>query len=134
MVSLKYSTGGPSMPEVNKNIKDVGTGFASFLSPPGPEVVRFTVGQPDFDTPENIKSAAVHAIKNGRTKYTAPDGVPELKEAICAKFLRDNELIYSPAQVSVGAGGKQILYNASSFKGSCSKIIFIQSKTLSKFS
>ncbi len=85
---------------------------AAELKAAGQDVIGLGAGEPDFDTPENIKSAAVRAIQNGRTKYTAPDGVPELKEAICAKFLRDNELIYSPAQVSVGAGGKQILYNA----------------------
>ena len=85
---------------------------AAELKAAGQDVIGLGAGEPDFDTPENIKSAAVRAIQNGRTKYTAPDGVPELKKAICAKFLRDNELIYSPAQVSVGAGGKQILYNA----------------------
>lgn len=85
---------------------------AAELKASGQDVIGLGAGEPDFDTPENIKSAAVRAIANGKTKYTAPDGVPELKEAICAKFLRDNQLIYSPDQVSVGAGGKQILYNA----------------------
>tara|TARA_B100000768_G_scaffold5178_1_gene6250 strand:+ start:156 stop:437 length:282 start_codon:yes stop_codon:yes gene_type:complete len=66
---------------------------AAELKAAGQDVIGLGAGEPDFDTPENIKSAAVHAIANGKTKYTAPDGVPELKEAICAKFLRDNELI-----------------------------------------
>ncbi|MDS9949279.1 MAG: aminotransferase class I/II-fold pyridoxal phosphate-dependent enzyme, partial [Planktomarina sp.] len=65
---------------------------AAELKAAGQDVIGLGAGEPDFDTPENIKSAAVRAIANGKTKYTAPDGVPELKEAICAKFLRDNEL------------------------------------------
>jgi len=78
----------------------------------GHDVIGLGAGEPDFDTPENIKAAAKAAIDAGRTKYTAPDGIPELKEAICAKFKRDNGLDYTPAQVSVGTGGKQVLYNA----------------------
>ncbi|GGH22458.1 aminotransferase [Cribrihabitans marinus] len=78
----------------------------------GRDVIGLSAGEPDFDTPENIKAAAVRAIADGKTKYTAPDGIAELKQAICAKFLRDNGLSYEPAQVSVGTGGKQTLYNA----------------------
>ena len=85
---------------------------AAELKAAGQDVIGLGAGEPDFDTPENIKSAAVRAIASGKTKYTAPDGLLELKEAICAKFLRENELVYSSTQVSVGAGGKQILYNA----------------------
>ncbi|TDT77319.1 aspartate aminotransferase [Litoreibacter halocynthiae] len=85
---------------------------AAELKRAGKDVIGLGAGEPDFDTPQNIKDAAVQAIADGKTKYTAPDGIPELKEAICAKFKRDNGLDYTPAQVSVGTGGKQILYNA----------------------
>lgn len=85
---------------------------AAELKRAGKDVIGLGAGEPDFDTPQNIKDAAVAAIAAGKTKYTAPDGIPELKEAICAKLKRDNGLDYTPAQVSVGTGGKQILYNA----------------------
>ena len=85
---------------------------AAELKRAGKDVIGLGAGEPDFDTPQNIKDAAIAAIHAGKTKYTAPDGIPELKEAICAKFKRDNNLDYTPAQVSVGTGGKQILYNA----------------------
>ena len=78
----------------------------------GHDVIGLGAGEPDFDTPDNIKQAGIRAINEGKTKYTAPDGIPELKQAICEKFARENGLTYSPAQVSVGTGGKQILYNA----------------------
>ena len=78
----------------------------------GRDVIGLGAGEPDFDTPQNIKDAAVTAIADGKTKYTAVDGIPELKEAICAKFARDNELTYTPSQVTVGTGGKQVIYNA----------------------
>jgi aspartate aminotransferase len=82
------------------------------LKAAGVDVIGLGAGEPDFDTPDNIKAAGKRAIDEGKTKYTAPDGMPELKEAICAKFKRDNGLDYTPAQISVGTGGKQILYNA----------------------
>jgi aspartate aminotransferase len=82
------------------------------LKAAGRDVIGLGAGEPDFDTPDNIKQAAVEAINRGETKYTAADGMPELKQAICAKFKRENDLDYEPAQVSVGTGGKQILYNA----------------------
>ena len=75
-------------------------------------MIGLGAGEPDFDTPENIKAAAIAAINEGKTKYTAVDGIPELKKAICAKFKRDNGLDYTPDQVTVGTGGKQVLYNA----------------------
>jgi aspartate aminotransferase len=78
----------------------------------GKDVIGLGAGEPDFDTPQNIKDAAVRAIAAGKTKYTAVDGIPELKAAICAKFARENGLTYTPAQVTVGTGGKQTLYNA----------------------
>ncbi|UWP93093.1 pyridoxal phosphate-dependent aminotransferase [Aliiroseovarius crassostreae] len=86
--------------------------LAAELKAQGKDVIGLGAGEPDFDTPENIKAAAKAAIDAGKTKYTAVDGIPELKAAICAKFQRDNGLDYSPAQISVGTGGKQILYNA----------------------
>ncbi|MGF1503368.1 MAG: pyridoxal phosphate-dependent aminotransferase [Paracoccaceae bacterium] len=82
------------------------------LKAEGRDVIGLGAGEPDFDTPENIKEAAKRAIDAGKTKYTAPDGIPELKEAISAKFKRENGLDYAPAQISVGTGGKQVLYNA----------------------
>jgi aspartate aminotransferase len=78
----------------------------------GRDVIGLGAGEPDFDTPENIQEAAIRAIRAGKTKYTAVDGIPELKRAICQKFDRENGLAYQPAQVSVGTGGKQVLFNA----------------------
>jgi aspartate aminotransferase len=86
--------------------------LAAELKAKGQDVIGLGAGEPDFDTPQNIKDAAIAAINAGKTKYTAVDGIPELKRAICAKLKRDNDLDYTPAQVSVGTGGKQILYNA----------------------
>ncbi|MGC1487988.1 MAG: aminotransferase class I/II-fold pyridoxal phosphate-dependent enzyme, partial [Albidovulum sp.] len=85
---------------------------AQELKAAGKDVIGLGAGEPDFDTPQNIKDAAIRAIGEGRTKYTAVDGIPELKKAICAKFKRENGLDYTPQQVSVGTGGKQTLYNA----------------------
>ncbi len=82
------------------------------LKAAGRDVIGLGAGEPDFDTPDNIKEAAIAAINGGKTKYTAVDGTPELKQAICAKFLRDNGLKYEPNQVTVSTGGKQVLYNA----------------------
>ena len=78
----------------------------------GRDVIGLAQGEPDFDTPQNIKDAAKRAIDNGQTKYTQVDGTPELKKAVCAKFKRENELDYAPQQISVGTGGKQVLFNA----------------------
>jgi len=86
--------------------------LAMELKAAGKDVIALSAGEPDFDTPQNIKDAAIAAINAGKTKYTAPDGIPELKKAICAKFKRENGLDYKPSQVSVGTGGKQVLYNA----------------------
>ena len=85
---------------------------AAELRAAGKDVIGLGAGEPDFNTPENIREAGKRAIDEGKTKYTAVDGIPELKEAICAKLKRDNDLSYTPAQVSVGTGGKQVLYNA----------------------
>lgn len=88
------------------------TNLANELKRQGKDVIGLGAGEPDFDTPQNIKDAAVAAIAAGKTKYTAVDGIVELKEAIVAKLKRDNDLDYTTAQVTVGTGGKQILYNA----------------------
>src|ERR1700732_4721760 len=82
------------------------------LKAAGRNVIGLGAGEPDFDTPANIKLAAIHAIEAGKTKYTAVDGIPELKQAIIAKFARENGLTYKPNQVIIGTGGKQVLYNA----------------------
>lgn len=82
------------------------------LKAQGRDVIGLSAGEPDFDTPQNIKDAAKRAMDAGKTKYTAVDGIPELKAAICDKFKRENGLIYAPAQITVGTGGKQTLYNA----------------------
>jgi len=88
------------------------TSKARELKELGKDVIGLGAGEPDFDTPIHIKDAAIKAIKEGKTKYTAADGVLELKEAICEKFLRDNQLGYDIDEISVGAGGKQVLFNA----------------------
>tara|TARA_Y100000741_G_scaffold305462_1_gene247702 strand:+ start:984 stop:2183 length:1200 start_codon:yes stop_codon:yes gene_type:complete len=81
------------------------------LKAAGKDVVGLGAGEPDFDTPENIKEAAIKAIKDGDTKYTAVDGTPELKEAIVNKFKRENNLKYTTDEITVGAGGKHVIYN-----------------------
>jgi aspartate aminotransferase len=89
------------------------TDKARALKAAGRNVIGLGAGEPDFDTPENIKEAAVKAIRDGKaSKYTAVDGIPELKAAIARKFKRENDLTYKPSQIIVGTGGKQVLYNA----------------------
>jgi len=78
----------------------------------GRDVIGLGAGEPDFDTPDNIKQAAIDAINRGETKYTAVDGIPELKQAIAAKFKRENGIDYEPSQCFVAPGGKPIIYNA----------------------
>ncbi len=86
--------------------------LAKELKAQGRDVIALSAGEPDFDTPKHICEAGAAAIAAGHTRYTAVDGIPELKTAICAKLKRDNDLDYTPDQVSVGTGGKQILFNA----------------------
>ncbi|MDJ0932582.1 pyridoxal phosphate-dependent aminotransferase [Breoghania sp.] len=88
------------------------TNKARELKAAGRDVIGLGAGEPDFDTPKNIKQAAIKAITDGKTKYTAVDGIPELKQAIVDKFARENGLTYIPAEITVGTGGKQVLYNA----------------------
>ena len=85
---------------------------AAELKSAGHDVIGLGAGEPDFDTPDNIKEAAIKAIREGKTKYTPADGLPELKQAICGKFLRENGLTYKPSQVHVAPGGKPVIYNA----------------------
>ncbi|WP_411836998.1 pyridoxal phosphate-dependent aminotransferase [Paracoccus sp. ME4] len=85
---------------------------AAELRAAGRDIISLSAGEPDFDTPQNVSDAAKAAIDAGHTRYTAVDGTPSLKRAIVAKFARENGLDYTPAQVTVGTGGKQILFNA----------------------
>ena len=88
------------------------TDKARALKLAGRDVIGLGAGEPDFDTPDNIKRAAIEAIKRGESKYTNVDGIAELKAAVVAKFKRENGLDFKPSQISIGAGGKQVLYNA----------------------
>ena len=85
---------------------------ARALKAEGKNVIALSAGEPDFDTPDNIKDAAIAAIRAGKTKYTDPDGMPELKVAICGKFKRENGLDYKPSQIHIAPGGKPVIYNA----------------------
>lgn len=85
---------------------------AAELKAAGRDVIALSAGEPDFDTPENIRNAAKAAMDAGKTRYTPPDGIPELKDAIVAKFTRDNGLAYTRNQITVANGGKQVLFNA----------------------
>src|SRR6202000_2418848 len=81
------------------------------LKAAGRDVIGLGAGEPDFDTPDNIKEAAIAAIRRGETKYTAVEGIPELRDAIAKKFKRENNLDYKPSQTFVSPGGKSILFN-----------------------
>jgi aspartate aminotransferase len=85
---------------------------ARALKAEGRDIISLAAGEPDFDTPDNVKAAAIQAIQDGKTKYTDVDGIPELKKAICAKFKRENGLDYKPSQINVSPGGKPVIYNA----------------------
>ena len=86
--------------------------LATQMKSEGRDIISLSAGEPDFDTPDHIKNAAIKAIKSGQTKYTDPDGMKTLKEAVCEKFKLENDLNYNSNQISIGTGGKQILYNA----------------------
>jgi len=85
---------------------------AAELKAAGKDIIGLSMGEPDFDTPENIKQAAVRAIQKGDTKYTAVDGTPALKKAVIAKFERENSLTYKPSEIIISTGAKQVIYNA----------------------
>ena len=82
------------------------------LKQEGKKIIDFSAGEPDFDTPDNVKKAAIKAIQDGQTKYTPVNGTKELNEAIIKKFKRENDLIFKPDEITVGCGGKQVIYNA----------------------
>jgi aspartate aminotransferase len=88
------------------------TARARELKAEGRDIISLSAGEPDFETPGNIRTAAKAAIDRGETRYTSPEGIPELRRAIAAKFARENRLDYDPAQVIVSTGGKQVLFNA----------------------
>jgi aspartate aminotransferase len=88
------------------------TAKVSELKAAGRQIIGLGAGEPDFDTPAHIQEAAIAAMRRGETRYTVVDGSPALKAAICAKFKRENDLDYKPNQISVGSGGKQVLFNA----------------------
>jgi aspartate aminotransferase len=88
------------------------TDKARELKAAGMDVIGLGAGEPDFDTPDNIKDAAIKAIRDGKTKYTAVDGIPELKQAVAQKFARENGIDYKASEISIGTGAKQVLYNA----------------------
>ena len=102
----------PALSRVKPSSTILVSAKARALARAGRDIIALAAGEPDFDTPDNIKAAAVRAIQDGRTKYTDVDGVPELKAAICAKFARENGLTYTPSQVNVSPGGKPVIYNA----------------------
>ncbi|HEX4740459.1 MAG TPA: pyridoxal phosphate-dependent aminotransferase [Caulobacteraceae bacterium] len=85
---------------------------ARALKAEGRDIISLDAGEPDFDTPENIREAGIRAIREGKTRYTDVDGTPELKAAICAKFKRENGLTYTPSQINVSPGGKPVIFNA----------------------
>jgi len=99
-----------------RRVKPSATGAAASraraLRAAGRDIISLDAGEPDFDTPDNIKQAAIRAIADGKTKYTDIDGIPELKEAVRAKFARENALKYAPAQVNISPGGKAVIFNA----------------------
>ena len=88
------------------------TDMAMTMRRAGQDIIGLGAGEPDFDTPDHIKEAAIEAMRDGKTKYTQVDGIPELKEAICRKFARENNIQSTPEMISVGTGGKQVLFNA----------------------
>ena len=86
--------------------------MAAEMKAAGKDVIGLGAGEPDFDTPEHVKEAAIKAMRDGKTKYTAVDGIVELKEAIVEKFSRENNITCTRDMVTIGTGGKQVLYNA----------------------
>ena len=112
IITLNEAKIGDNMPQLNQNIANVGTGFAAFLTPPGPEVIRFTIGQPDFDTPPPIVEAAKAALDRGETAYTRTQGTPEVCQAV-ASHLNDRHGIEVDANdVLISPGCKQALLYA----------------------
>ena len=88
------------------------TSKAKKLKQEGKQIIDFSAGEPDFDTPDNVKKVAIEAINNGQTKYTPVNGTKELIESIIKKFKRENDLVFEPDEITVGCGGKQVIFNA----------------------
>src|SRR6202049_3607416 len=103
---------GDTLARVKPSATIAVTQKARDLKTRGRDIISLSVGEPDFDTPDNIKKAAIAAIERGETKYPPVLGIPPLRDAIAAKFKRENGLDYKASQTIVGTGGKQILYNA----------------------
>src|SRR5262245_16948816 len=99
-----------------RNIKQSPSNYANQLATElkaqGRDIISFALGEPDFPTPEHVKEAAIEAMRRNQTRYTTVDGITALKEAVCRNFRRENGLDYTPQQISIGTGGKQIIYNA----------------------
>jgi aspartate aminotransferase len=102
----------PRMARIKQSPSNAAAQRARELSDAGRDIISLAIGEPDFPTPENVKQAVIEAMRREETKYTDVDGTRELKQAICGKFKRENGLDYTPAQITVGTGGKQVIYNA----------------------
>ena len=101
-----------SLRRVKPSATAIASANARALKATGRDIIALDVGEPDFDTPDTIKEAAIKAIRDGKTKYTDNDGMPELKQAVCAKFARENQLAYKPSQINISPGGKAVIFNA----------------------
>jgi aspartate aminotransferase len=101
-----------ALARVNPSATVAASANARALKAAGRDIISLDAGEPDFDTPDNIKEAAIKAIREGKTKYTDPDGIPELKDAVVGKFARENGLTYTRSQIHVAPGGKPVIYNA----------------------
>jgi len=112
IITLNEAKIGDNMPQLNQNIANVGTGFAAFLTPPGPEVIRFTIGQPDFDTPLPIVEAAKAALDRGETTYTRTQGTPEVCQAVATHLSNTHGIETDANDVLISPGCKQALLYA----------------------
>ncbi len=112
MEKLSIGTTSQTLASVQPSATLAVTQLARELRSKGLDVIGLGAGEPDFDTPDHIKQAAVEAIASGKTKYTPVDGIPELKQAVVHKFARDNNLSYTPDNISVAPGGKAVIFNA----------------------
>ena len=101
-----------TLARVKPSATNAASAKARALKAQGRNIISLDVGEPDFDTPENIREAGIRAIREGKTRYTDVDGTPELKAAICGKFKRENGLTYTPSQINVSPGGKAVIFNA----------------------
>ncbi|HSZ53251.1 MAG TPA: pyridoxal phosphate-dependent aminotransferase [Caulobacteraceae bacterium] len=101
-----------TLARVKPSATNAASAKARALKAEGRNIISLDVGEPDFDTPENVREAGIRAIREGKTRYTDVDGTPELKAAICSKFKRENGLTYAPSQINVSPGGKAVIFNA----------------------